>query len=189
MWRRGTVPIWWGVNLQSLQKGLQAEVYVREQEPYKGTITYFRWGTRGAIGNLGHEAGRPVCGRHRGVPTRDRQPTQSEAHPTQRPITSWRIAQCWPAGVGTGWMGWCKRGRPASLQGGINATFLPSTLLLSWQGASAGACQGREDRGGAGGGLGPGGCWRGRCGGQQAQRAVPPGSGRRSGGWEAPGEG
>ena len=42
VWRRGTVPIWWGVNLQSLQKGLQAEVYVREKEPYKGTITYFR---------------------------------------------------------------------------------------------------------------------------------------------------
>lgn len=43
VWRRGTVPIWWGVNLQPLQKGLQAEVYIREKEPYRGTVTYFRW--------------------------------------------------------------------------------------------------------------------------------------------------
>eukprot|EP00887_Chlorella_sp_A99_P003928 scaffold11.g3928.t1 len=42
VWRRGTVPIWWGVQLQSLQKGLQAEVYVRSDEPYRGTVSYFR---------------------------------------------------------------------------------------------------------------------------------------------------
>ena len=41
VWRRGTVPIWWGVQLQSLQKGLAAEVYVREEAPYKGTAAYF----------------------------------------------------------------------------------------------------------------------------------------------------
>lgn len=42
VWRRGTVPIWWGVQLQSLQKGLQAEVFVRSEQPYRGTISYFR---------------------------------------------------------------------------------------------------------------------------------------------------
>ncbi|PSC67116.1 putative phosphoinositide phosphatase SAC9 isoform X1, partial [Micractinium conductrix] len=42
VWRRGTVPIWWGVNLQSLAQGLQAEVFVREEHPYQGTASYFR---------------------------------------------------------------------------------------------------------------------------------------------------
>lgn len=42
VWRRGTVPIWWGVQLQSLAQGLQAEVYVREEHPYQGTASYFR---------------------------------------------------------------------------------------------------------------------------------------------------
>jgi hypothetical protein len=41
-WRRGTVPIRWGVELQPLNKGLQAEVYVRDKGPYHGTLTYFR---------------------------------------------------------------------------------------------------------------------------------------------------
>lgn len=41
-WRRGTVPIWWGVELQPLNKGLQAEVYVRDNGPYVGMLTYFR---------------------------------------------------------------------------------------------------------------------------------------------------
>lgn len=42
VWRRGTVPIWWGVQLQSLNKGLQAEAWVREEDTYLGTLTYFR---------------------------------------------------------------------------------------------------------------------------------------------------
>ena len=41
-WRRGTVPIWWGVQLHSLQKGLAAETYVREDAPYRGTAAYFK---------------------------------------------------------------------------------------------------------------------------------------------------
>jgi len=41
-WRRGTVPIWWGVELQPLNKGLQAEVYVKEQGTYVGMLSYIR---------------------------------------------------------------------------------------------------------------------------------------------------
>ena len=41
-WRRGTVPIWWGVEIQPLNKGLHAEVYVRDQQTYVGTLTYFK---------------------------------------------------------------------------------------------------------------------------------------------------
>ncbi|KAK2075637.1 hypothetical protein QBZ16_001745 [Prototheca wickerhamii] len=50
-WRRGTVPIWWGVNLASLQKGLAAEVYIRERDPYKGTASYFRRAARAGGGD------------------------------------------------------------------------------------------------------------------------------------------
>lgn len=42
VWRRGTVPIRWGVEIQPLNKGLQAEIYVKEQGTYHGTLTYFR---------------------------------------------------------------------------------------------------------------------------------------------------
>jgi hypothetical protein len=42
VWRRGTVPVWWGVNLRSLQKGLAAEVYVRSEDAFVGTLSYFR---------------------------------------------------------------------------------------------------------------------------------------------------
>lgn len=41
-WRRGTVPVWWGVELQPLNKGLQAEVYVREEGTFVGMLSYFR---------------------------------------------------------------------------------------------------------------------------------------------------
>lgn len=41
-WRRGTVPIWWGVEIQPLNKGLHAEVYVRDRETYVGSLTYFK---------------------------------------------------------------------------------------------------------------------------------------------------
>jgi len=41
-WRRGTVPIWWGVELQPLNKGLQAEMYVRDAGPYVGMLSYIR---------------------------------------------------------------------------------------------------------------------------------------------------
>ena len=40
-WRRGTVPIWWGVQIQPLNKGLHAEVYVKDQRTYVGSTTYF----------------------------------------------------------------------------------------------------------------------------------------------------
>ena len=42
VWRRGTVPIWWGVHLRSIQKGLAADTYVREHSPYHGTASYFK---------------------------------------------------------------------------------------------------------------------------------------------------
>ncbi|KDD73820.1 hypothetical protein H632_c1813p0, partial [Helicosporidium sp. ATCC 50920] len=42
VWRRGTVPIWWGVTLQGVQRGLGAELYVRARAPYSGTADYFR---------------------------------------------------------------------------------------------------------------------------------------------------
>ncbi|KAH7615657.1 hypothetical protein Ndes2526B_g09598 [Nannochloris sp. 'desiccata'] len=41
-WRRGTVPIWWGVELQPLNKGLQAEVYIQEKGTYVGMLSYVR---------------------------------------------------------------------------------------------------------------------------------------------------
>jgi len=41
-WRRGTVPIWWGVEIQPLNKGLQAEVYVKDEGTYVGMLTYFK---------------------------------------------------------------------------------------------------------------------------------------------------
>lgn len=41
-WRRGTVPIWWGVEIQPLNKGLHAEVYVRDKKTYVGSLTYFK---------------------------------------------------------------------------------------------------------------------------------------------------
>ncbi len=41
-WRRGTVPIWWGVDLQPLNRGLQAEVYVKAESTYVGTLSYVR---------------------------------------------------------------------------------------------------------------------------------------------------
>lgn len=41
-WRRGTVPIWWGVEIQPLNKGLHAEVYVRDEQTYVGSLTYFK---------------------------------------------------------------------------------------------------------------------------------------------------
>ena len=40
VWRRGTVPIWWGVALQS--QGLQTEIWVKDHDTYVGTYTYFR---------------------------------------------------------------------------------------------------------------------------------------------------
>uniref|UniRef100_A0A1D2A0P7 Phosphoinositide phosphatase SAC9 n=2 Tax=Auxenochlorella protothecoides TaxID=3075 RepID=A0A1D2A0P7_AUXPR len=59
VWRRGTVPIWWGVSLASLQKGLAAEVYVRERDPYRGSAAYFR-GVQRAWAR--YEAGQTAAG-------------------------------------------------------------------------------------------------------------------------------
>ncbi|KAI8110287.1 hypothetical protein M9435_001965 [Picochlorum sp. BPE23] len=51
-WRRGTVPIWWGVEIQPLNKGLHAEVYVREEKTYVGSLTYFK----SLLGRAAHES-------------------------------------------------------------------------------------------------------------------------------------
>ncbi|KAK9818315.1 hypothetical protein WJX72_010447 [[Myrmecia] bisecta] len=41
VWRRGTVPIWWGVELKSGGVG-EATIVVSSEHPYKGTKRYFR---------------------------------------------------------------------------------------------------------------------------------------------------
>lgn len=63
-WRRGTVPIWWGVELQPLNKGLQAEVYVRDAGTYAGMLSYFRGLQRWAeteAGGSGKDRGVVTC--------------------------------------------------------------------------------------------------------------------------------
>ena len=52
------MPIWWGVELQPLNKGLQAEVYVREHGTYVGMLTYFRSLQRRGVGGGVEEEGR-----------------------------------------------------------------------------------------------------------------------------------
>lgn len=46
VWRRGSVPLWWGVFLK--QNGLgEAEIKIKEQRTFRGSR---RWGARGAVG-------------------------------------------------------------------------------------------------------------------------------------------
>ena len=56
-WRRGTVPIWWGVEIQPLNKGLQAEVYVADEQTYVGSTTYFLSLLRRVAEERGQELG------------------------------------------------------------------------------------------------------------------------------------
>ena len=39
IWRRGTVPIWWGAELKLT--AAEAEIYVSSQDPYQGTVKYY----------------------------------------------------------------------------------------------------------------------------------------------------
>ncbi|GAB2293209.1 Probable phosphoinositide phosphatase sac9 [Dionaea muscipula] len=40
IWRRGTIPIWWGAELKIT--AAEAEIYVAEHEPYKGSAQYYK---------------------------------------------------------------------------------------------------------------------------------------------------
>ncbi|XVE80883.1 hypothetical protein DITRI_Ditri15bG0016800 [Diplodiscus trichospermus] len=40
VWRRGTIPIWWGAELKIT--AAEAEIYVSEREPYKGSSQYYQ---------------------------------------------------------------------------------------------------------------------------------------------------
>ncbi|XP_072998445.1 probable phosphoinositide phosphatase SAC9 [Typha latifolia] len=49
IWRRGTIPIWWGAELKLAS--VEAEIYVSKQDPYRGSLQYYqrlsrRYGTR-----------------------------------------------------------------------------------------------------------------------------------------------
>ncbi|GAB4836288.1 Probable phosphoinositide phosphatase sac9 [Ancistrocladus abbreviatus] len=40
IWRRGTIPIWWGAELKIT--AAEAEIYVAEHDPYKGSVQYYQ---------------------------------------------------------------------------------------------------------------------------------------------------
>lgn len=40
LWRRGTIPIWWGAELKIT--AAEAEIYVAERDPYKGSAEYYQ---------------------------------------------------------------------------------------------------------------------------------------------------
>ncbi|XP_068634248.1 probable phosphoinositide phosphatase SAC9 [Aristolochia californica] len=40
IWRRGTIPIWWGAELK--MTAAEAEIYVADREPYKGSLQYYQ---------------------------------------------------------------------------------------------------------------------------------------------------
>ncbi|KAL5784249.1 hypothetical protein ACOSQ2_006641 [Xanthoceras sorbifolium] len=40
IWRRGTIPIWWGAELKIT--AAEAEIYVSDQDPYKGSAQYYQ---------------------------------------------------------------------------------------------------------------------------------------------------
>lgn len=40
VWRRGTIPIWWGAELKIT--AAEAEIYVSERDPYKGSSQYYQ---------------------------------------------------------------------------------------------------------------------------------------------------
>ncbi|KAJ4723770.1 Phosphoinositide phosphatase [Melia azedarach] len=40
IWRRGTIPIWWGAELKLT--AAEAEIYVADQDPYKGSAQYYQ---------------------------------------------------------------------------------------------------------------------------------------------------
>ncbi|KAH9726932.1 putative phosphoinositide phosphatase SAC9 [Citrus sinensis] len=40
IWRRGTIPIWWGAELKLT--AAEAEIYVADRDPYKGSLKYYQ---------------------------------------------------------------------------------------------------------------------------------------------------
>lgn len=53
IWRRGTIPMWWGAELKLTSA--EAEIYVSNRDPYKGSLQYYqrlsnRYDTRNLIG-------------------------------------------------------------------------------------------------------------------------------------------
>ncbi|CAN7128740.1 unnamed protein product [Brassica rapa subsp. narinosa] len=40
IWRRGTIPIWWGAELK--MTAAEAEIYVADRDPYKGSTEYYQ---------------------------------------------------------------------------------------------------------------------------------------------------
>ncbi|KAL5972948.1 putative phosphoinositide phosphatase sac9 [Asimina triloba] len=40
IWRRGTIPIWWGADLKLT--AAEAEIYVRDRDPYRGSLQYYQ---------------------------------------------------------------------------------------------------------------------------------------------------
>ncbi|XP_022140904.1 probable phosphoinositide phosphatase SAC9 isoform X2 [Momordica charantia] len=51
IWRRGTIPIWWGAELKIT--AAEAEIYVSESDPYKGSAQYYqRLNKRYDAGNI-----------------------------------------------------------------------------------------------------------------------------------------
>ncbi|KAK9205665.1 hypothetical protein WN943_015933 [Citrus x changshan-huyou] len=40
IWRRGTIPIWWGAELKLT--AAEAEIYVADRDPYKGSLQYYQ---------------------------------------------------------------------------------------------------------------------------------------------------
>ncbi|XP_058105963.1 probable phosphoinositide phosphatase SAC9 isoform X2 [Magnolia sinica] len=40
IWRRGTIPIWWGADLKLT--AAEAEIYVKDRDPYRGSLQYYQ---------------------------------------------------------------------------------------------------------------------------------------------------
>ncbi|KAI4324378.1 hypothetical protein L6164_023923 [Bauhinia variegata] len=56
VWRRGTIPIWWGAELKIT--AAEAEIYVSDSDPYKGSVQYYqRLSKRYDARNLNVQAG------------------------------------------------------------------------------------------------------------------------------------
>ncbi|XP_057415949.1 probable phosphoinositide phosphatase SAC9 [Lotus japonicus] len=56
VWRRGTIPIWWGAELKIT--AAEAEIYVSDSDPYKGSVQYYhRLSKRYDARNLNIRAG------------------------------------------------------------------------------------------------------------------------------------
>ncbi|KAF3523617.1 hypothetical protein F2Q69_00049533 [Brassica cretica] len=56
IWRRGTIPIWWGAELK--MTAAEAEIYVADRDPYKGSTEYYqrlsnRYDTRNLDASVG----------------------------------------------------------------------------------------------------------------------------------------